>query len=65
MRTIEGFGEFLNTIEEIMSSKFIPTLFGQQEKFADEIRDLLSLPIREGGLGIKYVTKESARQYDA
>ena len=49
LRTIEGFEEFVQPIDELISEKFIPKLFGTTYPLA-ELRDLFSLNPKEGGL---------------
>ena len=51
LRTIAGISENLKPLDEVIENVFIPALFGS-EISANE-RDIIALPIREGGLGIK------------
>ena len=64
MRTIEGLKNFLQPIEDLLTTKLIPVLFGditisQKEKL------LYSLPTREEGLGIGIMEEKSLTQYKA
>ena len=50
-RTFQGIGTLLQPLEPIMRSKFIPALTGQPPP-SDEVRDLLALPARLGGIAL-------------
>ena len=50
MRTIPGMSKHLKNLEDAIRSKFIPSLFNCQ--VSDELRKILSLPPRLGGMGI-------------
>lgn len=64
MRTIPGFEEYLDPIEDILSDSFIPTLFGQERPFPDDIRKLMTLTPNQGGLGIISPKSETQVQYN-
>ena len=63
MRTIPGISENLKTLDETITNLFIPALFGSE--LNDNDRDILSLPIREGGLGIKKVSENADNSFAA
>ena len=64
MRTIEGLECFLQPIEDLLTTKLIPVLFGDIT-ISQKERLLYSLPTREGGLGIGIMEEESLMQYKA
>ena len=57
MRTIPGISENLKPLDDAINNLFIPALFGNE--IDEKIRDILSLPIRDGGLGIKNMNASS------
>ena len=63
MRTIPGMERNLERLDEILERKFIPALFGNN--ISPEKRELLSLPIRSGGLGISNLSEKAAMEYEA
>ena len=54
-------GVNLQPIDEIIENKFIPALFGRD--ISTQERELLSLPVKEGGLGIRRVHAKSSQAY--
>ena len=50
-RTIPNINDQLQPLEDVIRHKFLPSLTGQNA-FNDDIRDLMALPVRHGGLGI-------------
>ena len=63
LRTIPAFEDYLDPIDEILNSELIPTLFGQEQPFPREFRDLFTLTPNLGGLGIISPKSESPQQY--
>ena len=57
MRTIADISENLRPLDDAIDSKFIPALFGSD--ITDRERDILSLPIRDGGMGIRKVSSNA------
>jgi len=57
MRVICNCGLLFYELENCLSSIFIPALFGIEVSLAE--RQLFSLPLREGGLGIFNLTTTS------
>ncbi len=50
-RTTPNFGNLLQPLEEAIRYKFLPALTGKAA-LSDDVRDLLALPVRLGGLGV-------------
>ena len=63
-RTMEGIGPLLQPLENIVRTRFIPTLCGGPAP-NDELRDLLALPCRLGGLGIQDPTRMASHEHSA
>ena len=61
-RTIKGISNNLEPLDKIIEEAFIPSLFGRI--IADGERELLSLPVKEGGLGLRNINKNAARNYE-
>ena len=64
IRCIPNVCEFLLPLEEIIRTKFLPSLTGQCT-FSDAERDLLALPPRLGGLGIINPASYSSFQFSS
>ena len=58
MRTIPGFEDYIEPVQDILNDLFVPTLFGQEEPMSDALSSLFSLPPRDGGLGIPLVKRK-------
>ena len=63
IRTLEGIAEALTPIDEVLNNDFIPALFGTQITEAD--RELLALPIKDGGLGIPLINTSASTSREA
>ena len=63
IRTISGFERYLQPIEDIMRHQFIPAITGGKTINNDE-RDLLSLPPRHAGLGLKNVCNTAPIEFE-
>ena len=63
LRTIAGISSCLEPLDEVINNKFIPTLFGRE--VTESEREVISLPIREGGLGLRNVSHNADRSYRA
>ena len=63
MRTTPDLEDLLHPLEKAIVKDFIPALTGKE--VTDEIRELLALPTRLGGLGISIPTQKSRSEYDA
>ena len=62
LRTIPGMELYLEPLDKIISDKFIPNLFGSSVN--DEERKLFSLPIREGGLGLRIFSDTAKLEFE-
>ena len=51
LRTIANISELLKPLDDIISNEFLPSLFGSS--ISPNERDLLALPIKDGGLGLR------------
>ena len=56
-RTLLNIDENLKPLDEVINNDFIPSLFGSE--LSDNERNVIALPIREGGLGIRRVGENS------
>ena len=63
LRTIAGISENLRPLDEAINNKLIPSLFGSEP--SEYEREILSLPIRIGGLGIRKVADYADLSYEA
>ena len=63
-RTIENIGPLLQPLEDIIRTKFIPAICGRPAP-SNELRDLLALPCRMGGLGIPNPTHTASHEFSA
>ena len=63
-RTIENIGPLLQSLEDIIRTKFIPAICGRPAP-SNELRDLLTLPCRMGGLGIPNPTHTASHEFSA
>ena len=64
LRTIPDLSKHLQPVEDVIRHKFIPALC-EGRSCSDDERLLLSLPVKLGGLGIPYLTRIAALEYDA
>ena len=63
MRTIPGAGELLNPLEDTILHQLIPAITEHQNCSSTE-RQLLSLPVRLGGLGITNPSEEADQEFE-
>ena len=61
-RTIPNIEYLFQPLEDTIRQRFLPVLTGQNS-FSDNIRDLMALPARLGGLGIINPAKQAAIQH--
>ena len=61
MRTLEGLENYLDPIDKIITNEFLPTLLGCPVSPFE--RQLMSLPVKYGGLGIPILTKLAVKEY--
>ena len=62
LRTIAGIADNLQPLDDAINNIFIPSLFGSE--ISEKERDLVILPIRDGGLGIKKLREYADISYD-
>ena len=65
MRTIDSFDKYVTPIDTLLSDKLLPALFSEDDPFDASLSELLTLPIKHGGLGIPNLKKDSGFQYEA
>ena len=65
LRTIELFEEYVDPIEEVIHSSFLPSLFGRAEPLPEELKELVILSPAQGGIGIPDLKRESLEQFNA
>ena len=63
MRTIPTMCEYMKPLDDLITSHFLPTLLNEIISNAD--RNMYSLPVRKGGLGIPILTEIADDQYEA
>ena len=61
MRTICEISENLKPLDKVIDEKFLPTLFGRD--ITDEDRELLSIQVKEGGMGIRQLHPNASKVY--
>ena len=62
-RTIPNTKDFFQPLENCIRDVFIPSIIGRS--VSDVERDILSLPVRFGGMGIANPTQNAQREYEA
>ena len=62
LRTIAGISENLKPLDDAMNNLLIPALFGSE--LTENEREILTLPIRDGGLGLRKVVDYADISYD-
>ena len=65
LRTIESFEEYVDPIEEVIHTSFLPSLFGRAEPLPEELKELVNLSPAQGGTGILDLKRESSEQFNA
>ena len=55
LRTIKDIAPIFKPLDDIMDNEFLPALFGHSNITPNE-REILSLPVKEGGLGLRVVS---------
>ena len=61
LRTLENIGENLKALDKVLEEVFIPTIFGRD--ITAEEREILSLQVKEGGLGLRKISANAAITY--
>ena len=62
-RTIPNFGNYLRPLQELLETKFIPTLFGLDTPVSAHLLNVVLLPVKHGGLGLTNMVEESETQF--
>ena len=63
MRTITNISQNLEPIDKILEEQFLPALFGHD--ITENERELLALPVKEGGMGIRCISANAAKNQEA
>ena len=63
MRTIFDIEENMKPLDDVINNKFIPSLFGCE--ITSNQRDIIAMPIKEGGLGIRKIGENSGPSFHA
>ena len=63
LRTLPNISDILKPLDDIIDHELIPALFGTA--ISPNEREILSLPIREGGLGLRSLSQTSDQTYTA
>ena len=63
LRTIPGMEEYIKPLDEMITNTFLPALCGSSVSNAE--RDLMSLPIRSGGLGISILEEVASDAFNS
>ena len=61
LRTLDDIGEELRPLDEVITSKLIPSIVGSQ--LSEVERSLVSLPVRLGGMGIESPSSIASDEY--
>ena len=64
LRTIPNIQNSLQPLEDIIQRRFLPTITGQNH-FSQQLRSLMALPARTGGIGIRNPVSEATAQHKA
>ena len=62
LRTVADISELLMPLDDIILNEFIPALFGSS--ISPNERELLALPVKEGGLGLRIWSKIADTSYN-
>ena len=62
LRTINNIKDLMKPLDDIITNEFIPTLFGSSISPAE--RNLLAIPVREGGMGIRIWQDQAEDSYN-
>ena len=55
----------MDPIEEVIHTSFLPSLFGRAEPLPEELKELVSLSLAQGGIRIPDLKRESLEQFNA
>ena len=62
---IESFEEYVDPIEKVIHTSFLPSLFGRAEPLPEELKELVNLSPAQDGIGIPDLKRESSEQFNA
>ena len=65
LRTIKSFEEYVDPIEGVIHTSFLPSLLGRAEPLPEELKGLVSLSPAQGGIGIPDLKRERLEQFNA
>ena len=63
LRTIGEIDTNLKPLDDVINNKFIPSLFGRE--ISENERDIIALPVKQGGIGIRKVSERTNIAYEA
>ena len=63
LRTIADISSCLQPLDDVINNSFIPAIFGRE--VTDNEREIISMPIREGGLGLRYIAANANQSYNS
>ena len=63
LRTLDDIADLLKPLDDIIEHEFLPALFGKT--ISPNEREIMSLPIRDGGLGLRVLSQTSSQAYVA
>jgi hypothetical protein len=63
LRTIPNISDILKPLDDVIEHEFLPSLFGTT--ISPSEREIMSLPIRNGGLGLRSLSETSQQTYKA
>ena len=64
LRTINQFKDYVTPVDNLLSEKFIPKLFGADTSLG-QLRDVITLKQSDGGLGINILAEEAEEQHNS
>ena len=65
LHTIESFEEYVDPIEELIHTSFLPSFFGRAKPLPEELKELVNLSSAQSGIGIRDLKRESLEQFNA
>ena len=64
LHTIQSSEEYVDPIEEVIHTSFLPSLLSQAEPLPEELKELVNLSPAQGGIGIPDLKRESSEQFN-
>ena len=65
LRAIKSFEEYVDPMEEVIYTSFLPSLFSRAEPLPEELKELVNLSPVQGRIGIPNLKHESSEQFNA